>query len=120
MGSFIGSTHHGIARSGIKDNMSSLSRREFHGAVVAACAGAESVLASSMFDDTLRSAVKRRKIPAAVAMVATEDKIKYTGAFGTRDAESGVAATTESIFGIASMTKPITTVAALQLVEQGT
>jgi len=42
----------------------------------------------------------------------------YAGAFGTRDS-SGVPAAPDSIFQIASMTKAITTVAALQLVEQG-
>jgi len=52
-------------------------------------------------------------------MAATADKITYTGAFGTRDSKSGVAVTPESIFMIASMTKPVTSVAAMQLVEQG-
>jgi methyl acetate hydrolase len=69
-------------------------------------------------DDTLRSGIAQRKIPAAVAMVAGERGILYSGAFGTRDS-SGVPVTTDSIFAIASMTKAITTVAALQLVEQG-
>jgi CubicO group peptidase (beta-lactamase class C family) len=51
-------------------------------------------------------------------MVAGERAILYLGAFGTRDS-SGVPVTADSIFAIASMTKAITTVAALQLVEQG-
>ena len=62
--------------------------------------------------------VAQRKIPAAVGMFADADKVRYAGAFGTRDS-SGIAITTDSIFGIASMTKAITTVAAMQLVEQG-
>ncbi len=69
-------------------------------------------------DDTLRSGIERRKIPAAVGMVATGDKTLYTGAFGKRDA-AGTAVTADSIFAIASMTKAVTTVAAMQLVEQG-
>ncbi|MDQ2945158.1 MAG: beta-lactamase family protein [Acidobacteriota bacterium] len=73
---------------------------------------------SSRIDETLSSGVGRRKIPAAVGMVATESKTLYQGAFGTRDS-SGVPIRVDSIFGIASMTKAITTVAALQLVEQG-
>ncbi len=52
-------------------------------------------------------------------MAATADKVTYTGAFGKRDSKSGVAVTPESIFFIASMTKPVTSVAAMQLVEQG-
>ena len=51
-------------------------------------------------------------------MAATESSILYSGAFGTRDS-SGAPVTADSIFAIASMTKAITTVAALQLVEQG-
>jgi methyl acetate hydrolase len=68
-------------------------------------------------DETLRSGIARRKIPAAVGMAATEGKTLYTGAFGERD--SGTPVTADSIFAIASMTKAVTTVAALQLVEQG-
>ena len=70
-------------------------------------------------EETLREGLERRKIPTAVAMVATEDRVTYAGAFGRRDSTSGVAAKTDSIFAIASMTKAITSTAALQLVEQG-
>ena len=81
-------------------------------------AQARRLLGASKIDDTLRTGIAQRKIPAAVGMVATRDKMLYAGAFGIRDS-SGVAVTAESIFAIASMTKAITTVAALQLVEQG-
>jgi methyl acetate hydrolase len=74
--------------------------------------------ATSSIDLALQSNLASRKIPAAVAMVATDRKITYQGAFGTRDS-SGVPARTNSIFAIASMTKAITTTAALQLVERG-
>jgi methyl acetate hydrolase len=73
---------------------------------------------SAAVDDALRSGLARRKIPAVVGMVGSENKTLYSGAFGTRDS-SGVAVRVDSIFQIASMTKAITTVAALQLVEQG-
>jgi methyl acetate hydrolase len=69
-------------------------------------------------DETLRTGIARRKIPAAVGMVASGERILYSGAFGTRDT-SGVPVAPDSIFNVASMTKAITTVAALQLVEQG-
>src|SRR6202044_1300910 len=61
----------------------------------------------------------QHKIPACVAMAATADKITYSAAVGKRDSASGVGVTLDSIFGIASMTKPVTSVAAMQLVEQG-
>lgn len=69
-------------------------------------------------DETLRAGIAKRKIPAVVGMVASRDKTLYSGAFGQRDS-SGVPVRTDSIFQIASMTKAVTTVAALQLVEQG-
>src|SRR5215831_17681513 len=69
-------------------------------------------------DAALRSGIARRKIPAVVGMVATGGKTLYAGAFGRRDSE-GAPVTKDSIFAIASMTKAVTTVAAMQLVEQG-
>jgi len=69
-------------------------------------------------DETLRSGIARRKIPAAVGMAATAGKTLYTGAFGERDSQ-GTPVTADGVFAIASMTKAVTTVAALQLVEQG-
>jgi methyl acetate hydrolase len=69
-------------------------------------------------DETLRSGIARRQIPAVVGMAATDSKTLYTGAFGSRD-PSGTPVALDSIFAIASMTKAITTVAALQLVELG-
>lgn len=63
--------------------------------------------------------MKRRGIPAVVAMAVDVNRVLYSGAFGKRDAASDVAVNADSIFQIASMTKPITSVAAMQLVEQG-
>ncbi len=77
-----------------------------------------SLFGESGMDATLRDGIARRKIPAVSAAVATEKSTMYAGAFGTRDS-SGVKVRTDSIFQIASMTKAITTVAVLQLVEQG-
>ena len=74
--------------------------------------------AENAMDEVLRDGIAKRKIPAAVGMVANGSRTLYSGAFGTRDS-SGVRVTPESIFSIASMTKAVTTVAALQLVEKG-
>jgi CubicO group peptidase (beta-lactamase class C family) len=73
---------------------------------------------TAKIDDILRSGISERKIPAAVGMVADKSKTIYSGAFGLRDS-SGPPVKPDSIFSIASMTKPVTTVAALQLVEEG-
>ena len=99
--------------------MSTLSRREFAGAVAAIGATKRLFAGGTGLDETLQSGLKRRKIPAAAAMVAGANNIAYSGAFGKRDSASGVAVTPDSIFYIASMTKAITSAAAMQLVEQG-
>ena len=103
--------------------MTLLNRRQFgahlgSGALVLATQ-ARRLGAAAGIGETLRDSMTRRKIPAVVAMVATADKTPYTGAFGRRDSASGIAVKADSIFAIASMTKAITSTAALQLVEQG-
>ncbi len=99
--------------------MTQLNRRQFAGLAVSLGSGAARLSGgSATIDETLRSGIDRRKIPAAVGMFASGNKILYAGAFGTRDS-SGTPAKVDTIFGIASMTKAITTAAALQLVEQG-
>jgi methyl acetate hydrolase len=61
-------------------------------------------------DKVLRAAVEHKQVPGVVAMVATADGIAYEGAFGMNK---------DAIVAIASMTKPITSVAVMQLVEAG-
>lgn len=96
-----------------------ITRRNFGlGAILTAHAGLIAKPAASKIDETLRSGIARRKIPCAVGMAANAHGVLYSGAFGTRDSSS-VPVTADSIFSIASMTKAVTTVAALQLVEQG-
>jgi len=78
-----------------------------------------STKASNPIDQVLRAAVNEKKIPGVVAMVAVADKVTYQGAFGKRDTTENIEMTADSIFRIASMTKPITSVAVMQLVESG-
>jgi methyl acetate hydrolase len=101
-----------------------ISRRQFEGiALTAATVGLGKLRAGSggsqAIDEVLRTGMQRRGIPAVVGMVANGHSILYSGAFGARDAASNMPAGMNSIFSIASMTKAITTTAALQLVEQG-
>src|SRR5882672_7323920 len=70
-------------------------------------------------DDALRRAVVSGDVPGVVAMAANDHGIVYEGAFGRRDLTGGTAMTRDTVFRIASMTKTVTSVAALQLVEQG-
>jgi CubicO group peptidase (beta-lactamase class C family) len=70
-------------------------------------------------DATLREAVDAGAVPGVVAMAATADDPIYEGAFGVRRLGDAPAMTRDTVFRIASMTKAITCVAAMQLVEQG-
>src|SRR5262245_37859960 len=100
--------------------MLSINRREFCETVFVLSTQARNLLgAANTLDDNLRASLEKRKIPAVVAKVATAEETTYAGAFGTRDATSGVKVTTDSIFAIASMTKAVTSVAAMQFVESG-
>jgi CubicO group peptidase (beta-lactamase class C family) len=60
------------------------------------------------------------KIPGGVAVIARHGKIAYLTSFGYRDLASKTPMTEDTIFAIASMTKPITCTAVMTLVEQGT
>ena len=70
-------------------------------------------------DAVLRQAVDAREVAGVVAMAATDKGVLYEGAFGGRALDAGPAMTPDSFFRIASMTKAITSTAAMQLVEQG-
>jgi len=61
----------------------------------------------------------RGEIPGCVALVAHKGRVVYHEAHGYRDIEAEEPMTTDTIFRIASMTKPITSVAAMMLVDQG-
>jgi methyl acetate hydrolase len=71
-------------------------------------------------DAALSGATEAREVPGVVALAATDNGVMYEGAFGTRDLANGPAMTLDTVFRIASMTKAVTSVAAMQLVEQGT
>ena len=70
-------------------------------------------------DAVLRQAVDAREVAGVVAMAATDKGLLYEGAVGRRALDQPDAMTLDSVFRIASMTKAITSVAAMQLVEQG-
>ena len=70
-------------------------------------------------DATLTRAVEAREVPGVVALAANNNGVLYEGTFGLRDIANGPAMTLDTVFRIASMTKAVTSVAAMQLVEQG-
>jgi CubicO group peptidase (beta-lactamase class C family) len=63
--------------------------------------------------------LERNRLPGAVIAIARGGKLVYHKAFGFRDKEKGIPASTDTIYGLASMTKIMTSVGALTLTEKG-
>ena len=70
-------------------------------------------------DRVLADAIGRHDVPGVVAIATDRRGVIYEGAVGMADATATRPMTLDAIFRIASLTKPITSVAAMQLVEQG-
>jgi CubicO group peptidase (beta-lactamase class C family) len=67
----------------------------------------------------LSSAVSRGDTPGVVALLVGRDGVLYEGAAGKLDVANNVAMPVNAIFSIASMTKPVTSVAIMMLFEGG-
>lgn len=63
--------------------------------------------------------VDNRSVPGILAVVTDVDRIVYTGAFGVAQRRNAIAVAPDTIFRIASMTKLITSVAVMMLVDEG-
>ena len=87
--------------------------------VAGAAAEALGGKASAAIDASLRGAVERNDVPGVVALVTDRERVLYRSAFGVADVSTGRPLTSDALFRIASMTKPITSVALMQLLEQG-
>jgi methyl acetate hydrolase len=70
-------------------------------------------------DGLLDAAVANSGLVGGVAMAATAEQLLYQGAFGWRDRETGDKTAIDNVFMLASLTKTVTAVAAMQLVERG-
>src|SRR6266576_7138423 len=57
---------------------------------------------------TLNADIEAGRIPGAVIAIARHGKLVALDAYGFRDKAAGAAMTTDTIFNIASMTKPMT------------
>lgn len=69
--------------------------------------------------ETLKADIDAGRIPGAVIAIARRGKLVALDAYGWRDKAANLPMTTDTIFNIASMTKPMTAVGALMLVENG-
>lgn len=70
-------------------------------------------------DSAINAEIEIGGIAGAVALILRNGDVVYHKSFGLSDIESKVPMRTDSIFRIASMTKAITSVAAMVLYEQG-
>src|SRR4051812_49224503 len=62
--------------------------------------------------ETLKADIEAGRIPGAVIAIARRGKLVALDAYGWRDKAANVPMTTDTIFNIASMTKPMTAVGA--------
>jgi len=77
------------------------------------------VTMAARIDEKLQAAVAAGAVPGVVAMAAGPDGVLYEGAAGKRSTAADDPITPDTMMRIASMTKMITTTAALQLIERG-
>lgn len=71
------------------------------------------------FDRLMTSFVSEHKVPGAALAVTRQSKLVYARGFGYADCEKREPVQPGSLFRIASISKPITAVAVLQLIERG-
>ena len=71
------------------------------------------------FDDLMRQFVQENEIPGVALAVAKDGRLVYARGFGYANVEKKTPVQPDSLFRIASISKPITAVAALQLIERG-
>ena len=70
-------------------------------------------------DDYVNSEIASGKIPGAIVLIQQHGKPVYFEKFGVRDVATRLPMTDDTIFRLYSMSKPITSVAAMMLVEDG-
>jgi methyl acetate hydrolase len=77
------------------------------------------VVDTGAIDQVLRQAVGPSKVAGLVATAANDGGTFYEAAYGKRSLDGQTDMTPDSVFWIASMTKPVTCAAAMQMVERG-
>jgi CubicO group peptidase (beta-lactamase class C family) len=70
-------------------------------------------------DAYIKNEIAGNKIPGAIMTIQRNGKTVYSASFGVRDPGTKEPMTPDTLFRIYSMSKPITTVAAMMLVEEG-
>ena len=78
-----------------------------------------STTGAEAIDQMFRAAVDKGEIPGVVAAVTNKDQILYLKAFGRQNVGQRIPMAKDTVFRIASMTKPVTSVGVMMLYEQG-
>src|SRR6478672_488841 len=73
----------------------------------------------SRIDNFINAEIATGKIPGAIVLIQRHGKPVYFSTFGKRDVDAGIAMTEDAIFPIHSVTKTITSFAAMMLVDRG-
>jgi methyl acetate hydrolase len=87
--------------------------------VAGATTRAQKAATRAAVDARIATALERNHIPGAVALAVNKSRTLYRTALGVADVSTRRPMAADAIFRIASMTKPVTSVAALQLIERG-
>jgi methyl acetate hydrolase len=74
---------------------------------------------SAAISDVLKTATDRGDVPGAVVAVVNEDGLLYNEAFGKSRTLTDTPMAKDTIFNMASMTKPVTSIAIMMLVDEG-
>jgi len=82
------------------------------------CLISASALATEQFSDNFNALIAQHKLPGAVVLIKKGDKTIHYSAYGKINVEQAQPMQKNAIFRLYSMSKPITAVALLQLVEQ--
>src|SRR5690242_20226500 len=109
-------------RARVLSMQSQMTRRELGGLMIgaplaAASGAAAAAPATTSLDDTMHSALAVSGVPGVVVAATDRNRVLYRGAFGVADLETRRPMTEDAMFRIASMTKAITSTAAMQLIE---
>jgi CubicO group peptidase (beta-lactamase class C family) len=70
-------------------------------------------------DTYLREEMAKRRIPGMSAAVITAGRVVFTKGYGFANVEVSAPATSDTVYEIASLTKPFTAIAVMMLVEAG-
>lgn len=79
----------------------------------------ESAYRAARIESIVQRAIADRSIPGAAVAIAVGDEIVYTGSYGVADLATGAPVTAETNFRLGSISKFITALAVMRLVEQG-